>query len=560
MRFSIKRKMWIGFASLLFLLIVASSLAIIGLFDLTNRYKDILEVDMQKISHITEIENSQRIIAATLLEYVSFKDPDLLSIIDTEVKNGITTAENDIEIGIDEQSAKLYEELKVNSENYITTSNKLIQQVQMGRINEATFVESKLQNENIISILNELEQIYEEKIAQAQKKLDSYQSTAITIIISVTIFSIILGIIISTLISRVISKPIIRVTTALEEVANGNLLTDPIKIKNNDEIGKMAETFNKMLLDIRNVVTSVRESSIQIAANAEQLSASTQETLASAQVVSTSAEQQMLTSNQQFSLMNSSVQAITELNDGVSQIASDNELMLRSTDGVQKLVQTGSSVVIDVANHMNTIHNTFHETTAIIKNVEKQSNEIQTITSLITDISDQTNLLALNAAIEAARAGDYGKGFAVVADEVRKLAEQSKNSAIEITAMVQQIQNSSSEAVKTISIGGDKVEQGLCKTNESLDVFNEIETSVGDVVIRVESVSAAIEQIQAMTDNVKESVVQVQSLANNAVILAANTSGATEEQVAANEDISTNASSLANLAERLQTEVRHFKV
>ena len=190
----------------------------------------------------------------------------------------------------------------------------------------------------------------------------------------------------------------------------------------------------------------------------------------------------------------------------------------------------------------------------------KHSNDIQTVTALITDISEQTNLLALNAAIEAARAGEYGKGFAVVADEVRKLAEQSKNSATEIASMVQLIQSASGKAVHAITDGGVKVEAGIAKTTESLKVFQGIEEAVGEVGLKVESVSAAIEQIQAMAESVSQGALEVQRLATLAADGASDTSAATEQQIAANEEISSNAQALADLAEALQNNVSHFKI
>ena len=251
---------------------------------------------------------------------------------------------------------------------------------------------------------------------------------------------------------------------------------------------------------------------------------------------------------------------MTELAQGIEQISVDNEEMLQAADDVTKLVKKGSDVVSDVAGQMDTIHSTFKDTSVIMHNMAKHSDEIQSITALITDISEQTNLLALNAAIEAARAGEYGKGFAVVAEEVRKLAEQSKNSAFEIEKMIHIIQTASDDAVKAIMIGGDKVADGLAKTNDSLDVFNEIETAVGVVGSKIESVSAAIEQIQAMTESVSEGSLEVQRLAARAADGANDTSAATEEQLAANEEITSNAQTLADLAEALQSTVSHFKI
>ena len=100
----------------------------------------------------------------------------------------------------------------------------------------------------------------------------------------------------------------------------------------------------------------------------------------------------------------------------------------------------------------------------------------------------------------------------------------------------------------------------MSKTTESIQVFKEIENGVGEVVFKVESVSAAIEQIHAMTESVTESVQQVQNLASIAADGANDTSAATEEQLAANEEITANAQTLADLAETLQAEVSHFKI
>ena len=104
------------------------------------------------------------------------------------------------------------------------------------------------------------------------------------------------------------------------------------------------------------------------------------------------------------------------------------------------------------------------------------------------------------------------------------------------------------------------MEEGLTQTTESLNVFHQIETSVDDVVEKVESVTTAISYIEEISSSVTESVQQVQTLATQAADGASDTSAATEQQLAANEEISSNAQFLADLAEKLQNEVSHFKI
>lgn len=498
--------------------------------------------------------------ATAILEFVMFGKREAVDKFDAEIEKGSVAARALIEKAPDAESMELMKELQTETVKLFENNNKIIELKSVNKPFEQYAANSSKINAGVLDILAELQQVQEENLADTRAELEKFEANTSRLLILLTIAAIIIGILISYFIGKSISNPIQKVTKGLEEISNGNLAVEPIIIKNKDEVGTMAKTFNKMSSDLQQIVSSVRDSSMQLAANAEELSASSEESLASSQMVAKSAEEQMVASEQQVKHMESSMNSMEGLKHGVSEIASSNDEMLQATDGVQTLVTKGSSVVSEVANQMETIHTTFTETTEIMKDMAKHSDEIQNITSLITDISEQTNLLALNAAIEAARAGEYGKGFAVVAEEVRKLAEQSKNSASEIESMVKLIQTASGSAVKAITTGGDKVEQGLAKTTESLHVFEEIETSVVDVVNKVELVTSAIGQIQEMANSVTESAQQVQTIATHAADSASDTSAATEQQLAANEEISSNAQSLADLAEKLQNEVSHFKI
>lgn len=562
MKWTIARKMWLGFVAILVLLIAVSVISVLAIMATSDKYRFILDDRVIKVNLVKDIEMSQKDTSRSLMDYLLFTtDASRTSVEEHQQITNDLTAELRNKLFSPETLDMMTEFEKKNDMFAAINADAIKAKMDKdtSAVNRLTAT-AKTTNADALAVLEEIEQFLQADMDKTREELTGYEVSVKIFVISLAALGVLLGVILAYFISRSISAPVKRVTAGLTEIATGNLMVEPLMIKNKDEVGEMATAFNTMSNDLRDIVSGVRDSSMQLAANAEELSASSEESLASSQMVAKSAEAQMVSSEQQVHHMDSSVQSLTELSQGIGQISVSNEEMLEAANDVQKLVHTGSNVVSDVAKQMDTIHTTFNDTTVIMQNMAKHSNDIQTVTALITDISEQTNLLALNAAIEAARAGEYGKGFAVVADEVRKLAEQSKNSATEIASMVQLIQSASGEAVHAITDGGTKVEAGIAKTTESLKVFQGIEEAVGDVGLKVESVSAAIEQIQAMAESVSQGALEVQRLATLAADGANDTSAATEQQIAANEEISANAQALSDLAEALQNNVSHFKI
>lgn len=551
--------MWTGFGSVLILLIVVGLISLYSVNRISGEYKSLIEDRVEPILLLDELTGFQKDMTTVSLA-LALGDTKVEGLTDQFDKGFQETASriNDMKLAADGQV--LLDRI-IELENHYASLNKAITRDAIPSDDaEIAKLDSKSVVEELMAAIADMKEYMMESVEKTTIELEELAKLTLTLILALIVVAIVVGVIISSVISQGIAKPVSKMTASMKEISEGNLQIDHVIIKNNDEIGILASTFNKMLEDLKGMVTRMRDSSVELASSAEQLSASSEESLASSQMVATAAEQQMMGSEQQLRIVDKNNDLLSDMSHIVDRISVSNDEMEHAANTVIELVADGSEVVSKVSDQMNTIDATIKESSDIIKEMEQHSNEIQKVTALITEISEQTNLLALNAAIEAARAGEYGKGFAVVAEEVRKLAEQSKNSASEIESMVGVIQLAAGKAVKSIDIGGEKVKEGLNASNQSRQVFVEIETAVGGVGSKLASVSTAIKEIQTVSEAVTVASKEIQLLAQQTADGANDTSAATEEQLAANQEISSSAQSLANLAEILQNEVSHFKI
>lgn len=370
--------------------------------------------------------------------------------------------------------------------------------------------------------------------------------------------ALILGTIVIILYSKRLVNPIIKVEAAMRKVAKGELTIEKFEVKNNDEIGRLAIHFQEMVDELKQIIYGVRSHSEQVAAASEELSASSEETSRATEQISSAMQDIFTGADQQSKHADETARTVTEMKNQIVSISQRTKETVDNVHETSTLADEGQQSLTNVINQMKTIDHTVDDLGEIIEMLYQRSKDIVSILKVITDIADQTNLLALNASIEAARAGEHGKGFSVVASEVRKLAEQSTASAQQITEIISKIQDNTLRAKETMGVAEHEVKSGINLVDYAGTNFGEIRKAFQHVLTEMDEISSAAAALETETLSVVASVdrmadVSAETSSNTETIAAA-----TEEQMAAMEQMTASSASLANLAQGLQDMLRKF--
>ncbi|WP_244499345.1 methyl-accepting chemotaxis protein [Terribacillus halophilus] len=394
---------------------------------------------------------------------------------------------------------------------------------------------------------------------QAYNEANEDVKTA-TIILSIVIaVALILLIAIGILITKLIVTPVKELSELLGKAADGDFSSDG-SYQSKDEMGELTASYNTMADGMRSIIRVVNDTSQQVAASAEELSASAEQSSSSSEHVARTMQELAGGSVQQLELVTTATGTMNAMGQHTSTLAANVQTVEEAVRKTSELSVQGGNAIKDVNKQMDTITSHVQELSASIDSLNKRSTEISDITSVITDISAQTNLLALNATIEAAQAGEHGKGFAVVADEVRKLAEETKGAAAQIASLIDFIQKDTTATIDLMQYAANEVQAGTQVAGQAGGSFHQIETAVAGLVKEFQEVRVALEGMLAGTDSVNRSLGDVNEVAEEGAASTESVSAATEQQLAAMQEIAASSSSLAYLAEELQTSVARFRV
>lgn len=385
-------------------------------------------------------------------------------------------------------------------------------------------------------------------------------SLVIWVSVAVLVIAILLSIVTAWFITRRTLKPIHETLEFVQTAANGDLTVEPFELKTNDEIAQLTTGVFKMVHDLRDLIGDVSLNSEQVASTSVELSANVQQSSATIEEITSSVQEVAMRTETQSEAVNHMNDTVTTISHDLTEISVFTKEVAQNANVATSTAYAGNETIQKAVAQLAITSDKIEHTAFIIQRLNDYSNEIGQIVNLISAITDQTNLLALNASIEAARAGEHGKGFAVVAEEVRKLADQSQNAASDIQARINGVKEESLQAVESMTISTQNLQESSVMFKEAGASFQEIYTDVSSLSTKFDGTQQSIEQLTTALSEMSHTMQQVNDSIATSAANTQNVAAASEEQSASIEEITHSAMNLSDMADELKLSLSKFNV
>ncbi|MED3627631.1 methyl-accepting chemotaxis protein TlpC [Bacillus subtilis] len=392
-----------------------------------------------------------------------------------------------------------------------------------------------------------------------QSILASLTQSLFTQFAIVLVIVIMVSVILVLVFTRKINKRLNALKSAFESAGNGDM-TIEVSDKTGDELSELSVYYNKMRMKLNDTIQTVQQSALQLASASQQLSAGAEETNQASEKITEAVQQIANGAQDQIIRIENSESSLKQASADIRDISANTAAIADKGQLAQSKADIGQKEIANVQAQMDAIHQSILKSGEIIHQLDGRSKQIEQILSVITQIAVQTNLLALNAAIEAARAGEQGKGFAVVADEVRKLAEESQQSAGQISKLIIEIQKDMNRSARSVEHVKTEAAEGVTMIQHTRDAFKEIAAATGEISAEISDLSASVTNISASAHQINDSFAANTADIKESTKNTRQAAALTEEQFAAMEEITAASETLSQLAEELTGIISQFKM
>lgn len=378
----------------------------------------------------------------------------------------------------------------------------------------------------------------------------------------ITILFITIAIVITFKIAGNISKGIKTAILYLSPVANGDFTAVilPKHLDRKDEIGDMIRAVNATQNSMKDMVRTVVTTSDVISMDAGNLSTISEQMSSSSSVVAASIQEVARGTVEQADNLTFMSDGLDDFWNRINHIASEIKVIDENAKEIRVQSLESDEMMKNLSLSVEGTNQSFHEFESGISVLGNNIAKIHEITNLINEVAEQTNLLALNAAIEAARAGETGRGFAVVADEIRHLAERSRESAANISTLINDIYYENENMIKATKQVSDEFAGQTNIINNTMNSFENIANAINEIIPKIATVKESTDIIDKDKVNHITRIEEISAVAEETSAATEEITASTEEMTSSSDDVATSAEKLLERIGEMKREINKFKI
>jgi methyl-accepting chemotaxis protein len=440
-KFRLRTRILLGYTPAIAVMLMLGSTIYINFVQKQQLRESVKEIRLVESSLVRSTFRLSGVVRTTRGGILFPNDPVLLESFAEELKGFKQNTSELSNLIRDAEMQKMMDTYLAEANRLVQLSEKILQTVKVGKIQEATQLSGDLRFENAEDAFSNFHKQLQQQLEHTYNEEDAATQFLIWAILIGTLGSIIFTFISGLVISKTITQSLQGATTELATASN------------------------------------------QIATTMEE-----QERIASAQAAS----------------VHETTTTMDELEASCRQSAEQAQTAVAAAKQALSLTTSGTKAVEETMEGMFLMEKKVESIAQQIIRLSEQANQISGISTLVSELANQTNMIALNSSVEAVRAGEAGKGFTVVANEIRKLSDQSQQSANKISALVSEIQKAVNSTVMVIDEGSKIVKGNVQVAKRMEQSFADVAKSMNLVVLNNQQVSLNLkQQVDAIQEVVK---------------------------------------------------------
>jgi len=451
---------------------------------LSNLQQELLNAQIQTAKYF---DTNKQSFANSSRAYVS------RSIAQTKVVRGRTDNErmaqqmDEIGRNLDDYSG-IFNEVTNNSEK-VTQSKELVDE----RI-KSQLASLRATSEKLLETAETVSARSWEDVKIMGTTLATVSSSAQNNLAFISVVGTLIGLVVLIWIPRPILSGINQLLLGAQQVAAGDL-TKPVSVNSRDELGQLADTFDRMRVNLQSLVLRSKNASVQITSAVNEIQAA--------------ANQQSSTANEQASSINQFRATLTEMARTGGELAAIVNEINSYAEKVSDHVRISNDKSTQLLDSMSLIKDSTQQTSGRIKSLNDQMDSINDAVNIISVVADQTTLLSMNASIEANKAGDMGKGFSVVAYEIRRLSDRAIDSAGDITGKVRDIQRATENSVVAMDKSSEEIRTGIDRVQESTVTLSNINESLDTIRNQMSDITTGTKDQSIATSQAQQGALEL---------------------------------------------------